>query len=227
MNQAGFIVAAFDLRGHGNSEGQRGHTPSINAYMQDIYVFLSQFTTNYQSLPVFLYGHSLGGVLVLNYGLREQAKLSGVVASGPGLRSAIAEQKLKAALSKVAGSLIPEVLISSGLDLDLVSRDPEVVKKLRDDPLRNDQISLGFGKEMLITIEWTFEHVDQFASPLLLMHGTADQLAYPSGSQEFAAKISGDCTLKLWDGLAHELHNEPEKAQVFEYLIEWLESKMH
>ena len=76
---------------------------------------------------------------------------------------------------------------------------------------------------MLKVIPWTFEHANQFPCPLLLMHGTADQLAYPRGSQEFASKVTQDCTLKFWEGLFHELHSEPEKSQVFEHLIDWLD----
>ncbi len=80
---------------------------------------------------------------------------------------------------------------------------------------------------MLTAIEWIWPHAHQFPYPLLLMHGTADELAFPSGSQEFATKVSQNCTLKLWEGLSHELHNEPEKEQVFEYLINWLKTTIN
>ncbi len=225
FNQADFAVTAFDLRGHGKSEGLRGHLPSFDAYMEDISTFLDETFDRFPLQPVFLYGHSLGGVLVLNYALRKHSNLAGVVASGPGLNSAIAEEKLKVILSKIGGTLIPRVALPSDLDLNIVSRDPEVVRKLQEDPLRNDRITLAFGKHMLEAIAWTFEHAHQFSYPLLLMHGTADQLAYPSGSQEFAAQVRNNCTLKLWEGLSHELHNEPEKEKVFEYLIDWLNGK--
>ena len=80
---------------------------------------------------------------------------------------------------------------------------------------------------MLVALDWLWEHAHQFSYPLLLMHGTADELAYPRGSQEFAAKVPENYTMKLWEGLSHELHNEPEKEQVFEYLINWLETTIN
>jgi acylglycerol lipase len=222
LNQANFAVTAFDLRGHGQSEGLRGHIPSFNACMEDISTILDETFARFPSQPVFLYGHSLGGVLVLSFALRKDANLAGVVAAGSGLRSSIAEDKRKVILSQIGGSLFPRLAIPSGLDLNMVSRDPEIVKKLQADPLRNDQITLAFGKHMLAAFDWLWEHANQFSYPLLLMHGTADQLAYPSGSQAFAEKVSDNCTLKLWEGLSHELHNEPEKEQVFTYLVDWL-----
>jgi len=225
LNQAGFAVTAFDLRGHGKSGGLRGHIPSFNAYMEDINTNLDATVARFPSLPVFLYGHSLGGVLVLAYPLRKQSNLTGVVAAGPGLRPSIAEDKLKVFLSQIGGTVFSKVTLPSDIDLTMVSRDPAVVRKLQDDPLRNDQITLAFGKHMLNALDWLWEHAHQVHYPLLLMHGTADELAYYSGSQEFVAKIPNNCTLKLWEGLSHELHNEPEKEQVFEYLIDWLNQR--
>jgi alpha-beta hydrolase superfamily lysophospholipase len=75
-------------------------------------------------------------------------------------------------------------------------------------------------------IEWAFAHAAEFSLPLLLVHGTADPIAFARGSQEFAARVPKDCTLKLWEGLYHETHNEPEKEQVFAYLLEWLEARL-
>jgi alpha-beta hydrolase superfamily lysophospholipase len=100
--------------------------------------------------------------------------------------------------------------IASGLDAATFSRDPEVVKKYLNDPLVHDKITLGMAKASTEAIPWVFAHASEFTVPLLLMHGTADQLAFPAGSQEFAFLVHGDCTLKLWDGLYHETHNEPE-----------------
>ena len=227
LNQADFAVTAFDLRGHGQSGGQRGHLPSFDAYMEDISTTLDETINHFPSCPVFLYGHSLGGVLVLNYSLRKQSNLAGVVAAGSALHSALAEEKMKVFLSRIGGTLFPKLTIPSDTDLNMLSRDPEVVRKYKEDPLRNNQVTLAFGKHILDAINWLWAHADQFSYPLLLMHGTADEMAYPSGSREFAAKVPNNCTLKLWEGLYHELHNEPEKEQVFAYLIDWLETTIN
>ncbi len=224
LNQAGYAFMAFDLRGHGKSGGLRGHTPSIEAYMDDIDLFLKEADRRHPGLPRFLYGHSLGGILVLNYALRKRPKLAGVIATSSGLRTALEKQKTKVMLAKLLGSLLPEQQLASGLDPGSISRDAAVVKRYVEDPLVHDRMTFGMGKAMIEAIPWTFAHAAEFPVPLLLVHGTADRLAFPSGSQEFAALVSGDCTLKLWEGLSHETHNEPEKEAVLAYMIGWLET---
>jgi acylglycerol lipase len=226
LNQEGYVLMGFDLRGHGKSQGPRGHTPNFESFMQDISQFLEQAARRYPQKPIFLYGHSLGGILVLNYALREKPKLSGVIATGAGLRTALEKQHLKIAFARLAGAIAPQFSLPSGLGANMISRDAAIVQAYRDDPLVHDRATLRMANESFRAISWAFEHVPEFPPvPLLLMHGTGDQLAYYQGSQEFALKVPGDCTLKLWDGLYHEIHNEPEKSQVFDYLIGWLNEK--
>ena len=118
------------------------------------------------------------------------------------------------------------VAISSGLDPTTISRNQEVVDKYVNDPLVHDKMSLGFGKLMLSVLPWTFEHAPEFSLPLLIMHGTDDKLGYPRGSEEFASLVKQDCTVKLWDGLYHELHNEPEQNEVLAFMIEWMNGQL-
>lgn len=221
-----FAVLSFDLRGHGKSSGQRGHTPSFEALMSDIDLLFQEADRRFPGLPRFLYGHSLGGALVLNYTLRRKPQVLGVVAASPGLRSAVEEQKLKVILAKIGGLLAPTLSIATGLDANTISRDSRVIDKYNKDPLVHGKMSLGMGRSMLQATEWVFKHAAEFPSPLLIMHGSADALTYPRGSQEFASLVSKNCTLKLWEGLAHETHNEPEKAQVLAYVLTWLELKL-
>ncbi len=226
LNQEGYALMGFDLRGHGRSDGPRGHTPSFDAFMQDIAQFLEQATRRYPSVPLFLYGHSLGGILVLNYVLRERPILAGVIATGAGLRTALENQRLKIAFARLIGSIFPRLSLSSGLDAMMISRDAAIVQAYKSDPLVHDRATLKMANESFQAISWTFEHAPDFPTlPLLLMHGLGDQIAFFQGSQEFADLVPGDCTLKLWDGLYHEIHNEPEKGQVFDYIIAWLNEK--
>lgn len=218
----GYALLGFDLRGHGKSGGQRGHAASFEAFMKDIDSMFAQAEGFFPGKRQFIYGHSLGGILTLNYVLRRKPPLAGAVVTSPGLRTALENQKGKVALAKMLGSLLPSSGLPSGLDAAAISRDPDVVRRYREDPLVHDKITFGMAKGLLDAIGWAFEHAGEFSIPLLLMHGTADQLAFDRGSKEFAALVKGDCTLKLWDGLAHETHNEPEKEQVFAYLREWL-----
>lgn len=226
FSDAGYALVGFDLRGHGKSGGPRGHIPSFEAFMQDIEDFLWQIEERYPQLSCFLYGHSLGGVLVLNYALRRKPKLAGVISTAAGLRTALEEQRLKVVLARVLGTLLPATAIANGLDPKTLSRDPRVVQAYVGDPLVHDRMTLGFGKIMLSVLPWTFEHAHEFSLPLLIMHGEKDMLGYPRGSQEFAALVSRGCTLKIWEGLYHEIHNEPERAKVFKTMLQWMDAHL-
>lgn len=229
MTDAGYALVGFDLRGHGKSGGPRGHASSLDSYMQDIREFFKFLVQRYPDVPHFLYGHSLGGLLSLSFAIQHSAGLSGVIVTGSGLRSSLQEQKAKVAIVKVLGSFLPAMTIQSGLDPTTISRDPEVVQAYINDPLVHYSASLGFGKAALDAIDLCFARAKDFAVPLLMIHGKEDKLTYPSGSEDFARLVKeagGDVTLRLWDDLYHEVHNEPEKAEVFKLMIEWLDEHL-
>lgn len=226
LTEAGYALVGFDLRGHGKSDGPRGHTPSLDAYMQDIRQFFEWLRQRYPDIPCFLYGHSLGGLLTLTYAIQYGAGLKGVMVTSAALRSPLQEQKAKVAMARLLGSLLPTVTLPSGLDSAALSRDPEVVQNYLHDPLVHSSTSLGFGKAGLTAVDLCFARAKEFPAPLLMLHGTGDRIAFYSGSEEFANLVraaGSDVTLKLWDDLYHEVHNEPEKAEVFRFMIEWLD----
>lgn len=225
LTKSGYALVGFDLRGHGRSGGPRGHSVSLDAYMQDIRHFFGLMERKYPDIPHFLYGHSLGGLLALAYAIQYGAHLKGALVTGPGLRSSLQEQKSKIAIVRMLGSLLPTVTLQSGLDAATISRDAAVVEAYKRDPLVHDSASLGLGKAALSAIDLCFARAKEFPVPLLIMHGRGDKIAYASGSEDFAelVKAAGkDITLKLWDDLYHEIHNEPEKEEVFRFMIEWL-----
>ena len=226
FGKEGFVLFTSDLRGHGRSGGPRGHISSIEDFMQDIDVLLEQARTRYPDLPLFLYGHSLGGIQVLHYGLLRKPKVKGVIATSSGLHTAIESQSMKVMMAKILGSLIPKVAIASGLDAKGISRDEKVVQAYQKDLLVHDKISLGFGKVMIGVTAWTLAHAGEFSLPLLLLHGKADTIAFPSGSTEFAAPLKEKCTLVLWEDAYHELHNESEKAEVFKTMTLWMDARL-
>ena len=222
----GYIMLGSDLRGHGRSGGPRGHISSIEDFMQDIDLLLQQARTRYPGLPLILYGHSLGGIQVLHYGLLRKPDVKGVIATSSGLRTALENQPAKIMAAKVLGSLIPAVSLPSGLDANAISRTREVVETYKNDPLVHDKVSLGFGKVMLGVTKWTLEHAGEFSLPLLLMHGKADTIAFPAGSIEIASALKDRSTLFLWDDAFHELHNEPERAEVFKTMLIWMDARL-
>jgi len=227
LSGAGYILAGFDQRGFGRSDGQRGHTPNLEAYFDDIDLFLAEVTRRYPDQPRFLYGHSMGAILVLAYTSVRQPPLAGVIATAPGLKSSVEEQKLKAFLAKVLGKILPTISMKSDIDVQTLSRDPAVANLYMNDPFVHTTITTAWGKAMLDAIHLAFENASHFPLPLLLMHGTKDAIAYPTSSLEFAKLAPKDkVTLKMWGGFKHELHTDPEKAEVFKVMIDWLDSHM-
>ena len=222
FTKEGYVLFGADLRGHGNSGGLRGHFPSIEAVLQDIDLLLNQARKLYPGLPLILYGHSLGGILVLHYVLKRKPVIKGVIATSPALHNALEKQQAKVMAAKILGSLIPSVTIASGLDVNAISHDKEVATIYNNDPLVHNKMSLGFGKIMLSVSPWTLEHAGEFTLPLLLMHGKSDSIALPSSSIEFAAPLNKICKLVLWEDAFHELHNETIKEEVFKTMTDWI-----
>lgn len=222
LNDANYSMIGFDLRGHGQSDGRRGHTPSYNAMMEDIDLFLAEVDEHYAGLPRFLYGHSMGGNLVLNYAMRRNPDLKGVIATGPWLKLAFEPPAIQVGLAKLMQKLFPAFTQSSGLATDALSRDPEVVRAYEEDPYVHDKLSARLFTEIHSAGLWALAHAAEFPLPLLLMHGGADRITSAEASKEFAEKAEGKTLLKIWEGFYHEIHNEPEKEDVFKTLIDWM-----
>lgn len=225
LSKSGYITLSFDLRGHGRSDGKRGHADSLDVLLDDITSLLSEASLRFPGKPSFLYGHSLGGLLTLVYAMRCQSPLAGAITVAPGLKTSLTEQRLKVAFAYMFAPVLPHLSLPTGLDPTSLSRDPEVVRAYITDPLVHDRATLRLARDALAAIPWVFEHAGDLHLPLLIMHGTADRLVFPESSQEFAHLVQSDVTLKLWDGFYHEIHNEPEKQTVFAYLLNWLNKR--
>ena len=226
LSKEGVILFGADLRGHGKSGGARGHINSIEDFMQDIDLLFEQARSRYTGLPLFLYGHSLGGILVLHYTLLRKPNIKGVIATSASLHTALENQPVKIFLAKTLGSLMPKTSLASGLDTNGISRDKSVVDTYNADPLNHNQVTLGFGKVMIDAVKWTLDHAKEFPLPLLLLHGKKDPIAFVSSSTEFSASAKDKSTLVLWDDGLHELHNEPEKAEVFKTMALWMDARL-
>lgn len=222
FTKEGYVLFGADLRGHGKSGGPRGHFPSMEAVLLDIDLLLGHARKRYPDIPLFLYGHSLGGILVLHYALKHKPDIKGVIATSSGLHNALEKQQFKVMAAKLLGSLVPTVTIPSGLDVNALSHDKEIGKFYDNDPLVHNKMSFGFGKIMLNVTHWTLEHASEFSLPLLLLHGKSDSIALPSSSIEFAASLNEKCKLVLWDDAYHELHNETIKDEVFKTMTTWI-----
>ncbi len=218
----GFHFSAFDLRGHGKSEGIRGDAPSYAALMDDIQSFLDYSGKKFPSLPVFIYGHSLGGNLVLNFLLRRHPAVKGVIISAPALGLAYDPPKVKMLVGRVLSKVLPTLAIASDLDTSALSRDVAVVQAYVQDPLVHDRVTGRMAFGFMDAGDWALAHAEQLDTPTLLMHGSADKLTSLQASRRFAKKAGDICEFVLWEGFFHELHNEIGKEDVFEYVLNWM-----
>jgi acylglycerol lipase len=223
----GYALYSFDLRGHGKSEGARGHSPAYSALMDDVTSFLAEAGKMFPGTPRVLYGHSLGGGIVLNYGLRRNtAELRGIIASAPALALAFAPSPLTMTLGKVLHGVAPALLMANGLDRNGLSHDTAVVEAYGADPLVHDRVSARLGMDFLDAGAWALAHAGDWSLPLLLMHGSADPICSAAASRTFAAKAGAQCTLRIFDDCYHEIHNELCNQQVFDVVLAWLNTEL-
>jgi alpha-beta hydrolase superfamily lysophospholipase len=226
FTKAGYALAGFDLRGHGKSGGARGHTPSYESLMDDVANFLEQVAKRYPKLSAFLYGHSLGGNLVLNFTLRRRPKVAGAIVTGPWLKLAFDPPAVQVVLGRVMDKIAPGFTQNSKLDTAALSHDVQVVNAYNNDPLVHDLISARLYVGMYDSGLWALEHASEFPVPLLLMHGMEDRITSAQASREFAERGGKQVTWRPWEGMYHEIHNEPEKAKVLEAMTTWMDARL-
>lgn len=221
--ERGYAMIGFDQRGHGESGGPRGHVPNLKTVFDDMDLFITQVEQRYPDQRKFIYGHSLGGTYTLAYVPERKPSITGAVVTGITIKNAIEEQKAKLMIARILGKVWPTFTLASGLDPSMLSRDQKVVQDYVEDPLVHDKMSTGCGLAALDAAALAMQTAPIFPVPVLVMHGSEDKLSYPSGSQEWAARAPQDkCTLKIWDGLLHEIHIEPG-GHVVDFALDWLD----
>ena len=221
----GVAVRALDLRGHGQSDGQRGQVESFGDYVMDVAPFVDEVVAE-ASVPVFLMGHSMGGLVVAATVVeRGTGGLAGVVLSSPALQVSAPALLRKAA--PVIARWLPDAPVSR-LDLSLLSRDPTVARSYRDDALTIKRgVTARLGLEILLATERVRERPDAIDVPLYLFHGTADKLTEPDGTRWLAENAAtDDVTLRIYDGYYHETMNEPERDDVIAGLADWIDGQI-
>jgi alpha-beta hydrolase superfamily lysophospholipase len=222
--QADLDVHALDLRGHGQSSGQRGHIENFKFLLDDVTHFQRHIERMYADIPMFIYGHSLGGTIVCSYILeRNIDRLHGAIISSPWFRLAFSPPKIKLLLAGIMRFIYPVFSEKSNLDVHGLSRDPMVAKAYLSDPLVHDRITASAYYEISKQGEYLTKEVKPLNLPVLLSHGDADPVTSIQASREFVQQCKGDVEFKCWNGLRHEPHNEPEKDAVLDYYVSWME----
>lgn len=224
LNKAGYAAYAVDHQGHGRSEGVRGSVGSMAGVVADLDAVRDLAQAAHPGLPVFLLGHSMGGLIALDYLVTKgQDSVAGLVLSGPAIDPGDGN-RVQFALARFLSRLAPNAPLAD-LGNENVSRDPAVVARYRADPLNYlGKIRARTGAEGLAAVQRVSQALGTITLPLLVLHGGDDKLASPDGSRLVHDGVaSSDKTLKIYDGLYHEIFNEPEKEVVLSDVVTWLD----
>jgi alpha-beta hydrolase superfamily lysophospholipase len=222
----GYLVCGYDQRGFGRSPGKRGLILSWDEHRNDLEAMIRQVQSRHVGTPLFLYAHSMGGLIALEYALRSPGGLQGIVASAPVLGPP-AVSPILLALSQLLTVLTPRLTLNAGLDASGLSRDSEVVRAYVEDPLVHGQASARLGGELMAKTKWVQTHAPDLRLPLLIIHGGADRISPPQDSQRFYEHAgSPDKTRLLYPDGFHELHNDIEHARVMADVEAWIERRL-
>ena len=229
LNGIGISVFSFDGRGHGKSaEGKPdAYFDSYQDYLKDIDALFGKVKSYVPGVPSFLYGHSMGGGLVAAYALDYKPEAAGVILSSPAIKEDEGTSKLLMAVGGIMSKYFPRFKALK-LDASKISRIPSKVEKYLNDPLVYlDPIPARTANELLVMMRYIQKRAVDFDLPLLLIHGSADGLTNPKGSEMLAEKAkSKDKTLKIFPGGYHELINDSDREEVLELICQWLKNRM-
>ena len=219
-------MVALDQRGHGRSEGKRGHTPRYSLLMEAIQKLLTTTKELYPGVPVFLYGHSFGGNQVLNFAVRQHPLVAGVIASGSWLLLKVKPTVILAWLSKAKSYLFPRWSAPNRIEAQFISHDESVVQAYRDDPLIHDRVTARLAVATQAAALYVYRYASHFQVPVLIMHGEEDPITDPLGSQLLATRIGASATYKLWPGMYHEVHHEIGNEEVLAFVWQWMDEQL-
>lgn len=230
MAEKGYAVYGFDLRGHGKSEGKRGHTPSYEAFLNDITKLLQSSKEIFPGKDIFLFGHSMGGNLVINYVLRYNPAIKGVILTGPWLKETQPPHEFLIKAARIVDKVYPQFTTHNRIKSETIvqEEDTEVEEKDKHekDPLLHPWITIHTYLTVKDASMWVLENASKFKYPLLLMHGSSDKVTSPEGSTEFARKLKCKYTLKIWDDLNHKIHVEPLRNEIYSFIYNWVEEQV-
>lgn len=213
-------VYGVDHYGHGNSPGARGHLTNYDLYLNEIKVLKKMIDDQADGLPLLLYGHSLGGNIVLNWILEQEKSVDYVIASAPWIKLKLVPPTWKISLMKWLSGILPALSQSNELDPNWLSRDKLVVERYINDSLVHNKITLSAANILFQRAEILDTYDKQISEKVLIIHGLDDKITDAAASQAFAARTGID--YHSVKGLYHELHNEPEQIEIFNYICNWL-----
>ena len=218
---------ALDQRGHGRSGGRRGHAGRFDEFLDDLDRFRATVRDRSDSAtPLFLLGHSMGGLVVLRYLEEHPGAFRGAVVVSPWLGTAVAVPEWKTALAAVLTRVAPALPFRAGIPAEFLSHDPAVVAAYRTDPLVHDIITPRLFSEVRAAMARVFERADRIRVPLLFLLAGSDRIVDTGRSRAFTQRVRGaEVEVLVPEGAYHELLNEPEAGRYIMRILDWIGSR--
>jgi alpha-beta hydrolase superfamily lysophospholipase len=222
---SGYGMLASDLPGHGRTKGRKAYVESYLALLAHVDLVLEKAEKRFPGVPRILYGHSMGGNIAINYVISKNAQVRALIASSPWLRLTFRVSPLELALGRFMNRFLPRVRFKrKGTNAERLSHDPEHWADVRSDPLNHRMVTGRYFWIIHQYGEYAMNHAGRISMPVLLMHGSEDEITSPEASEDFAAGCGEKAHIRIWDGFYHELHWEFEYEDVAKYIIGWLEN---
>jgi alpha-beta hydrolase superfamily lysophospholipase len=223
----GYAIYGFDLRGHGKSQGLKGYVEHFSYYLDDLKTFFDMVRRENAGKKIFMVGHSMGGLIATVYAIEHQNDLPGLVVSAQLLKVGASISPATIAMAKVLSVIVPKMGVAV-LDASTISRDKAVVDAYVSDPLvYRGKTTARLGVELINTQQKLPDQLPKITLPILIMYGSEDKLCDPEGSKMLYEKVgSKDKTLKVYNGLYHEIFNEPEHEKVMADMEAWLSTRI-
>ncbi|WP_067927884.1 alpha/beta hydrolase [Alicyclobacillus shizuokensis] len=225
-----YAVLGTDLPGLGRSGGRRGHIDSFEQYLHVVDRLVRRADELYPNIPHILFGHSMGGLIVVRYlQTRPQAQrnLRAAVLSSPCLQLSMTVPRFKARMATVLDRVWPRLQQPNGIQADSISRSAEVVHAYANDPLLVQTVSVRWFMELQRAMAAATAHPSRFSIPVLILQAGADKLVSPEASRRFADQLQAPSKrFLLFEACYHELFNEPERELVFTEMVKWLDEVM-
>lgn len=223
FEKKGYGIYLYDQRGHGKSDGLRSFVDDFSVYQKDLHAFTEHVRSQEKKRKIFMVGHSMGGQVLINYLAHYKPVISGFITSSANIRVALTIPWIKKMLAFKLSALIPKMSLPNEIDPKWISRDPEVVRAYKKDPLVSKNITISLAAALIRNQEKIIGLASQIKIPALILHGGDDHICAREGSEEFFHHLkSTDKDLKIYDGFYHEIFNEFGKEEVFADMEAWL-----
>ncbi len=227
FTQKQLAVFGYDHRGHGRSGGKRGHASSIDQLLEDLELALMKCRSLHIGIPLFLYGHSMGGQVAATYLNSVKSKeISGAIISSAWFGLVSPPPSWQIALIKKLAHVAPSVTLSNKLDPAFISSVPEEVERYKQDDLVHDRISFALFKSLFFNGLYLKDHAQPARMPMLVCHGDQDKITSIEASRQYKEGLGEKAEFKIWEGAFHESHNDHDKKRVMNYYADWVLGKL-